>query len=111
MVEIRTTAPNPDKKLNTLGRDVWRIGQTCTLTVSELEPLLSFTSQVPSQASESWASCRTPMGSIPPILLGPPLAPASRRPGGSVHCRVSGSLTEFYVFKGKRYMRVHVQGL
>ncbi|WP_147268811.1 hypothetical protein [Sphaerisporangium album] len=43
----RTTAPDPDKKANTLGKGVWRTGQTYTFTASEYEPLLTFTSQVP----------------------------------------------------------------
>jgi hypothetical protein len=47
----RTTAPDPDKKANTLGRGVWRTGQTYTFTAGENEPLLTFTSQVSGTAN------------------------------------------------------------
>ncbi|MEV5754689.1 hypothetical protein AB0L00_43365 [Actinoallomurus sp. NPDC052308] len=50
-VSERTTAPDPDKKANTLGKGVWRIGQTYTFTAGETEPLLTFTSQVPASAN------------------------------------------------------------
>ncbi|GII87902.1 hypothetical protein Ssi03_58920 [Sphaerisporangium siamense] len=47
----RTTAPDPDKKAGTLGKGVWRTGQTYTFTAGEYEPLLTFTSQVPNSAN------------------------------------------------------------
>lgn len=46
-VSERTTDPDPDKKAGTLGKGVWRTGQSYTFTAGENEPLLSLTSQEP----------------------------------------------------------------
>ncbi|MGW4640895.1 hypothetical protein ACWEN6_20350 [Sphaerisporangium sp. NPDC004334] len=68
----RTTAPDPDKKLNTLGKGVWRLGQTFTFTASEHEPLLTFTSQVPNSANAN-GNCGPMIANVRAVQVPPPV--------------------------------------
>ncbi|MEU9888428.1 hypothetical protein [Sphaerisporangium sp. NPDC051011] len=71
-VSTRTTAPDPDKKANTLGKGVWRAGQTYTFTASEYEPLLTFTSQVPNSANAN-GYCGPLIASVRATQVPPPV--------------------------------------
>ncbi len=71
-VSDRTTAPDPDKKVNTLGKGVWRTGQTYTFTVGEHEPLLTFTSQVPANANAN-GNCGPMIANLRAVQTPPPV--------------------------------------
>ncbi|WP_327045147.1 hypothetical protein OG320_25935 [Microbispora sp. NBC_01189] len=71
-VSERTTAPDPDKKLNTLGKGVWRTGQTYTFTASEHEPLLTFTSKVPAPANAG-GNCGPLIAGVRAVQVPPPV--------------------------------------
>ncbi|MDP9865444.1 MULTISPECIES: hypothetical protein [Streptosporangium] len=71
-VDNRTTAPDPDKKANTLGKGVWRTGQTYTFTAGEHEPLLTFTSQVPA-ADNANGYCGPMIAAVRAVQVPPPV--------------------------------------
>lgn len=71
-VDERTTAPDPDMKLNTLGQGVWRTGQTYTFTAGEHEPLLTFTSQVPAGTNAN-GNCGPMIANLRAVQTPPPV--------------------------------------
>ncbi|MEV6867635.1 hypothetical protein AB0M44_42430 [Streptosporangium subroseum] len=68
----RTTAPDPDKKVNTLGTGAWRLGQSYTFTAGENEPLLTFISQVgaPNNAN---TNCGPMIADVRAVHIPPPV--------------------------------------
>ncbi|WP_433381416.1 hypothetical protein [Streptosporangium sp. CA-115845] len=71
-VSDRNTAPDPDKKANTLGKGAWRIGQTYTFTAGENEPLLTFTSQVAAPANAG-TNCGPMIADVRAVHIPPPV--------------------------------------
>ncbi|MEV4251392.1 hypothetical protein AB0J63_49420 [Streptosporangium canum] len=66
----QTTDRDPNKRVGAPGAGAWRIGQTYTFTAGEQDPLLTFTSQVPT-ADNAGGSCGPMIANVRVVQIPP----------------------------------------